>query len=68
MTTPSFADPRDLLTQLQPVAEELLNRHRLLCNTLATYSLANAINTLKNEIERSKKNTLIANLIANLVV
>ena len=30
--------------------------------------MANAINTTKKEIERSKKITLIANLIANLVV
>ena len=27
MTTPSFTQPRDLLTELEPVAERLLNRH-----------------------------------------
>ena len=30
--------------------------------------MANAMNTMKKEIERSKKNTLIANLIANYVM
>jgi acyl-[acyl-carrier-protein] desaturase len=27
MTTPAFTQPRDLLTELEPVAERLLNRH-----------------------------------------
>ncbi len=27
MTLPTFTPPRDLLTELEPVAERLLNRH-----------------------------------------
>ena len=47
----------ELLSHLMPLAPHL------------GHSLANSINTMKKEIERSKKiSTLIANLIANLVV
>ena len=54
----------ELLSHLMPLAPHL--KHHFIGRGL---SLENAINTTtKKEIERSKKNTLIANLIANLVV
>ena len=50
----------ELLSHLMPIAHHFIGRG---------HSLANAINTTKKEIKRSKqKNTLIANVIANLVV